>query len=73
MLCILALKINKNIIGTRGCRSLRIEPHLILRSFYGKTDFDLWIIKMKALMVHQGLTDALKGDSGESSTTDDEE
>ncbi|KAL8509052.1 hypothetical protein ACS0TY_016302 [Phlomoides rotata] len=28
---------------------------------------------MKALLVHQGLADALKGDSGESSTTDGEE
>ncbi|KAL8465770.1 hypothetical protein ACS0TY_035029 [Phlomoides rotata] len=30
-------------------------------------------IKMKALLVHQGLPDALKGDSGESSITDGEE
>ncbi|KAL8463367.1 hypothetical protein ACS0TY_034144 [Phlomoides rotata] len=36
-------------------------------------DFGIWRIKMKALLVHQMLTDALKGDSGESSTSDGEE
>ncbi|KAL8464654.1 hypothetical protein ACS0TY_034235 [Phlomoides rotata] len=36
-------------------------------------DFGLWRIKMKALLVHQGLADALKDDSGESLTTDGEE
>ncbi|KAL8508920.1 hypothetical protein ACS0TY_016208 [Phlomoides rotata] len=44
-----------------------------IEKFYGKTDFGLWRIKMKALLVHQGLTDALKGDLSESSTTDGEE
>ncbi|KAL8481848.1 hypothetical protein ACS0TY_028117 [Phlomoides rotata] len=36
-------------------------------------DFGLWRIKMKTLLVHQGLADALKDDSCESSTFDDEE
>ncbi|KAL8463284.1 hypothetical protein ACS0TY_034072 [Phlomoides rotata] len=44
-----------------------------IEKFYGKMDFGLWRIKMKALLVHQGLVDALKGDSGESLITDGEE
>ncbi|KAL8529427.1 hypothetical protein ACS0TY_006743 [Phlomoides rotata] len=44
-----------------------------IEKFSGKTDVGLWRIKMKALLVHQGLADTLKGDSGESSTTDGEE
>ncbi|KAL8495818.1 hypothetical protein ACS0TY_019795 [Phlomoides rotata] len=36
-------------------------------------DFGLWRIKMKALLVHQGLADAFKDDSGESLITDGEE
>ncbi|KAL8518312.1 hypothetical protein ACS0TY_009614 [Phlomoides rotata] len=44
-----------------------------IEKFSGKMDFDLWRIKMKALLVHQGLADALKGDSGESSTSDGKE
>ncbi|KAL8458994.1 hypothetical protein ACS0TY_036463 [Phlomoides rotata] len=35
-------------------------------------DFGLWRIKMKALLVHQGLADTLKDDSGESSTINGE-
>ncbi|KAL8537666.1 hypothetical protein ACS0TY_012700 [Phlomoides rotata] len=34
-----------------------------IEKFSGKTDFGLWRIKMKALLVHQGLADALKDDS----------
>ncbi|KAL8529489.1 hypothetical protein ACS0TY_006788 [Phlomoides rotata] len=44
-----------------------------IEKFYGKMNFGLWRIKMKVLLVHQGLADALKGDSGESSTSDNEE
>ncbi|KAL8549463.1 hypothetical protein ACS0TY_008341 [Phlomoides rotata] len=44
-----------------------------IEKFSEKMNFGLWRIKMKALLVHQGLADALKGDSGESSTTDGEE
>ncbi|KAL8466761.1 hypothetical protein ACS0TY_035710 [Phlomoides rotata] len=40
-----------------------------IEKFYGKTDFGLWRIKMKALLVHQGLADALKDDS----SSDEEE
>ncbi|KAL8545379.1 hypothetical protein ACS0TY_005518 [Phlomoides rotata] len=44
-----------------------------IEKFSRKVDFDLWRIKMKALLVHQGLADALKDDLGESSITDGEE
>ncbi|KAL8508188.1 hypothetical protein ACS0TY_018681 [Phlomoides rotata] len=40
-----------------------------IEKFSGKTDFGLWRIKMKALLVHQGLADALKDDS----SSDEEE
>ncbi|KAL8547398.1 hypothetical protein ACS0TY_006938 [Phlomoides rotata] len=44
-----------------------------IEKFSGKMDFGLWRIKMKTLVVHQGLADALKGDFGESSNSDNEE
>ncbi|KAL8529743.1 hypothetical protein ACS0TY_006977 [Phlomoides rotata] len=44
-----------------------------IEKFSGKTDFGLWRIKMKTLLVHQELADALKGDFGESSNSDNEE
>ncbi|KAL8471904.1 hypothetical protein ACS0TY_029223 [Phlomoides rotata] len=40
-----------------------------IEKFSGKTDFGLWRIKMKALLVHQGLAEALKDDS----SSDEEE
>ncbi|KAL8526143.1 hypothetical protein ACS0TY_015390 [Phlomoides rotata] len=43
-----------------------------IEKFSRKMDFGLWRIKMKALLVHQGLADALKDDSGESLITDGE-
>ncbi|KAL8514335.1 hypothetical protein ACS0TY_013450 [Phlomoides rotata] len=50
-----------------------ITTRFDIEKFSGKIDFGLWRIKMEALLVHQGLTDALKDDSGESLITDGEE
>nr|CAN60557.1 hypothetical protein VITISV_035871 [Vitis vinifera] len=33
-----------------------------IEKFSGKSDFGLWRVKMKALLVQQGLQDALKGE-----------
>ena len=33
-----------------------------IKKFTGKSDFGLWRIKMKALLVHQGVQDALLGE-----------
>ena len=33
-----------------------------IEKFTRKSDFGLWIIKMKALLVHQGIQDALLGE-----------
>ena len=35
-----------------------------VEKFTGSNDFGLWRLKMRALLVHQGLDDALKGMSG---------
>ena len=35
-----------------------------VEKFKGSNDFGLWRLKMRALLVHQGLEDALKGASG---------
>ncbi|KAD3641560.1 hypothetical protein E3N88_30784 [Mikania micrantha] len=35
-----------------------------IEKFNGKNDFSLWRLKMRALLVHQGLVDALKGEVG---------
>ncbi|KAL8460852.1 hypothetical protein ACS0TY_032380 [Phlomoides rotata] len=43
-----------------------------IEKFSGKTDFGLWRIKMKALLVHQGLADALKDNSDDSSSDEEE-
>ncbi|KAL8499894.1 hypothetical protein ACS0TY_019780 [Phlomoides rotata] len=50
-----------------------VTTRFVIEKFYGKMDFGLWRIKMKALLVHQGLTYALKYDLGESSITNVEE
>ena len=41
--------------------------------FTGQNDFGLWRVKMRALLVHQGLDDALKGDKGLPSTMSEKE
>lgn len=33
-----------------------------LEKFYGRNDFGLWRMKMKALLVHQGLVKAIDGE-----------
>ena len=33
-----------------------------IEKFIGKKNFSLWIIKMKALLVHQGVQDAILGE-----------
>ena len=35
------------------------------KKFNGKSDFGLWRIKMKALLIHQGLADALTPEEGD--------
>lgn len=35
-----------------------------IEKFDGRNDFSLWRLKMRALMVHQGVVDALKGEEG---------
>lgn len=35
---------------------------LDIEKFDGKNDFNLWQLKMRALLVHQGIVDALKGE-----------
>ncbi|KAL8512133.1 hypothetical protein ACS0TY_018548 [Phlomoides rotata] len=40
-----------------------VSTRFDIEKFSGKTDFGIWRIKMKALLVHQGLADALKDDS----------
>ncbi|KAL8506430.1 hypothetical protein ACS0TY_017350 [Phlomoides rotata] len=45
---------------------------LDIEKFTGKNDFGLWKIKMKALMTHNGLADALKVTAGETSSRDGE-
>ena len=35
-----------------------------IEKFLGKNDFGLWRIKMRAILVQQGLVDALRGESG---------
>jgi hypothetical protein len=37
---------------------------LDIEKFNGKNDFRLWRLKVKLLLVHQGLVDALKGEEG---------
>ncbi|KAL8516032.1 hypothetical protein ACS0TY_014636 [Phlomoides rotata] len=40
---------------------------LDIEKFTGKNDFGLWKIKMKTLLTHNGLADALKTTAGETS------
>ena len=42
-----------------------------VEKFTSSNDFGLWRLKMRALLVHQGLEDALKGLSGLSETMSD--
>ncbi|KAL8532066.1 hypothetical protein ACS0TY_008612 [Phlomoides rotata] len=42
---------------------------LDVEKFTGNNDFGLWKVKMKALLVHHGLTTALKTDGSEESST----
>ena len=35
-----------------------------IEKFSGKNDFGIWRIKMRAILVQQGLVDALRGKSG---------
>ncbi|KAL8552053.1 hypothetical protein ACS0TY_000932 [Phlomoides rotata] len=51
------------------CTDRKIRQRFDIEKFSGKSDFGLWRIKMKALLVHQGLADALKDDS----SSDEEE
>ncbi|KAL1564721.1 Integrase catalytic domain-containing protein [Salvia divinorum] len=44
-----------------------------VEKFNGKNDFGLWRIKMKAMLVHQGLADAIRGDSKEKGVVDGDE
>ncbi|KAL8463927.1 hypothetical protein ACS0TY_033748 [Phlomoides rotata] len=41
---------------------------LDVEKFTGKNDFGLWKVKMKALLVHHGLSGALKTDESEESS-----
>ena len=44
-----------------------------VEKFTGSNDFGLWRLKMRALLVHQGLDDALKGMSGLPETMSDQD
>lgn len=35
-----------------------------IEKFNGNNDFKLWIIKMRAILIQQGLLEALKGEEG---------
>ena len=37
-------------------------PKFDLEKFNGENDFNLWRLKMRAILVHQGLEDALEGE-----------
>ncbi|KAL8502078.1 hypothetical protein ACS0TY_021264 [Phlomoides rotata] len=45
---------------------------LVIEKFTGKNDFGHWKIKMKVLLTHNGLVDALKVTAGETSSIDGE-
>ena len=42
-----------------------------VEKFTGSNDFDLWRLKMRAMLVHQGLDNALKGIKGLPATMSD--
>ena len=44
-----------------------------VEKFTGSNDFGLWRLKMRALLVHQGLEEALKGISGLPETMSDQD
>ena len=53
--------------GSMGTAKFEVEK------FTGSNDFGLWRLKMRALLVHQGLEDALKGLSGLPETMSDQD
>ena len=44
-----------------------------IEKFSGSNDFGLWRIKMQAVLIHQGLGDALKGESSLPATMSEKE
>ena len=42
-----------------------------IEKFTGQNDFGLWRLEMRALLVHQGLDDALKGEKNLPETMDE--
>ncbi|KAF3960825.1 hypothetical protein CMV_014492 [Castanea mollissima] len=56
-------------MATKALRATRFE----IEKFNGKNDFNLWRVKMRALLVQQGLWKALKGKNALPATLSDEE
>ncbi|KAL8526509.1 hypothetical protein ACS0TY_015637 [Phlomoides rotata] len=56
--------------GQRKNEIKMVTNRFDIEKFSEKIDFGLWRIKMKTLLVHQGLTNALNSDSGKLSTAD---
>ena len=46
----------------RNQRSKMVSTKFELEKFDGRNDFSLWRVKMRALLVHNGVVDALKGE-----------
>lgn len=52
-------------LGNYAMGSMKYE----IEKFTGNNDFGLWMNKMRAILVQQGLLEALKGDDGLSTST----